>query len=35
MDTIRYHLYRILNAYSSRWELMASVYIPVVLNQVM
>jgi hypothetical protein len=32
METILYHVYRILDAYSSRWELMVSVYIPVTLN---
>jgi len=32
METILYHAYRILDNYSGRWDLMASVYIPVLLN---
>ena len=32
MDYILYHTYRFLDKYSGRWELMASVYIPVLLN---
>jgi len=32
METILYHTYRILNNYLGRWDLMASIYIPVLLN---
>lgn len=32
MDTILYHVYRALSNTMSRWELMASIYIPVALN---
>ena len=33
METILYYTYCVLEHYRTRWELMASIYIPVLLNQ--
>jgi len=33
MDTILYYIYRKLDNYNGRWELMASIYVPVIFNQ--
>jgi len=33
MDYAIYRIYCFLDRYAGRWELMASMYIPVILNQ--